>query len=140
MSSATARPTLRPSPWFGAALALAALAAAPVSAEDIYQWKDANGVTHYSDSPPPEGAYQNRTITSAGASAAAESVEGAQCSDARKRLAQLRSDGPVGFDTDEDGRPDSTMDAEQRAAQTRLAEAAIAAACTARDSKAQPQA
>ena len=34
------------------AFAVAALA----SAQSVYSWKDAKGVTHYSDSPPPKGA------------------------------------------------------------------------------------
>ena len=32
-----------------------ALAASPLQAQTVYQWKDAKGVTHYSDSPPPKG-------------------------------------------------------------------------------------
>ena len=28
----------------------------------VYQWKDAQGVTHYSDAPPPQGQYQARDI------------------------------------------------------------------------------
>ncbi len=29
---------------------------APAVAQEVYTWKDAKGVTHYSDSPPPAGA------------------------------------------------------------------------------------
>lgn len=33
-----------------------ALVVSPLQAQTVYQWKDAKGVTHYSDSPPPKGA------------------------------------------------------------------------------------
>jgi len=32
-----------------------AVVASPLAAQTVYQWKDAKGVTHYSDSPPPKG-------------------------------------------------------------------------------------
>ena len=38
------------------AIALAAFAAASVSAQSMYKWVDEKGVTHYSESPPPEDA------------------------------------------------------------------------------------
>ena len=41
----------------GAGCIVAAIAA-PVCAQSVYSWKDAKGVTHYSDSPPPESAKQ----------------------------------------------------------------------------------
>ena len=28
-------------------------------AGEVYQWKDANGVTHYSQTPPPKGVYNS---------------------------------------------------------------------------------
>src|SRR5690606_28232647 len=31
------------------------LAAAPLAAQQVYKWKDANGVTQYTSTPPPEG-------------------------------------------------------------------------------------
>ena len=40
-----------------AALAFAALAVCAIAgAQQVYKWKDANGATHYSDTPPPVGA------------------------------------------------------------------------------------
>ncbi|HWG10326.1 MAG TPA: DUF4124 domain-containing protein [Rhodanobacteraceae bacterium] len=40
-----------------AALALAMLAVCVAAgAQQVYKWKDANGATHYSDTPPPAGA------------------------------------------------------------------------------------
>jgi hypothetical protein len=45
-------------------LALALLVCAPAQA-DIYRWKDANGVTHFSNEPPPPGASILETIEEA---------------------------------------------------------------------------
>ena len=39
-------------PW----LLLVLLAALPAGAAEMYTWTDANGVKHFSDSPPPAGA------------------------------------------------------------------------------------
>ena len=42
---------------------IALLLAAPAFAGTVYQWKDAKGVTHYSDSPPPaQQGVQNRHL------------------------------------------------------------------------------
>ena len=39
------------------------LPAVPAFAGTVYQWKDAKGVTHYSDSPPPaQQGVQNRHL------------------------------------------------------------------------------
>ena len=37
--------------------------AAPVCAQSVYSWKDAKGVTHYSDSPPPGSANPGKVRT-----------------------------------------------------------------------------
>ncbi|MDQ3617690.1 MAG: DUF4124 domain-containing protein [Pseudomonadota bacterium] len=139
MSLTTPNPVRRPLPWLGVvAFAAVVLVALPVSAGEIYQWKDARGVTHYSDSPPPNQAYKNRTITHSGASQAAATVsasaqpgENAQCTSARTRLGQLQKNAPVGLDADGDGKPDSIFTTEQRAAQTASAQAAVKVHCTA---------
>lgn len=119
------------------ALALLALAL-PAAAGKLYQWKDARGVTHYSDAPPPAGAdYTNRAISQRGAAgteqpdaATAAPVANPACTTARANLTLLDGQGPVGIDTDGDGKADSEMDPAQRAAQRQLAEAAIAVHCT----------
>ncbi|WP_244244011.1 DUF4124 domain-containing protein [Marilutibacter alkalisoli] len=115
--------------------AVAMLLVALPAAAQVYQWKDANGVTHYSDSPPPDHDYRNRNVkTSQGMAVetAGEDApaENAQCTQARGNLALLSGDAPVGVDTDGDGKPDDTLDADQRAAQKKLAEAAIGVHCT----------
>lgn len=121
-------------PWLAAAALLIAL---PATAGELYQWKDASGVTHYSDAPPPNGDYKNRRINDGGAAGLASQAseapvaESSQCKTARDNLALLQEEGPVGVDSDGDGKPDSEMSAEQRAAQKQLAEAAIKVHCSA---------
>lgn len=120
-----------------AALLTASLLATPVAAQELYQWKDANGVTHYSDTPPPAGAEHSvRHISQSGAATRAATAdeteapaENEACQSARSNLALLQSDGPVGEDTDGDGEPDRELDATQREAQLQLAEAAIRVHC-----------
>ena len=142
MSSPNPSSVVRRLPWLGLpglgavglGVALATLSVA--SAGELYQWKDANGVTHYSDAPPPAGAdYQNRTIRDSGTASikpddAEAPAENTQCTTARANLELLQGEGPVGTDTDKDGKPDAEFSAEQRAAQTQLAEAAIKVHCT----------
>ncbi|NZA27065.1 DUF4124 domain-containing protein [Luteimonas sp. SJ-92] len=114
------------------ALALAAGATAPVAgAQEVYQWKDANGVTHYSESPPPSGSYQQRRITNSGASAGSDPTaapvavaENPQCTTARNNIALLQGEGPV---AQEDG---SELGEDERANQMELAQAAVRAYCT----------
>jgi hypothetical protein len=112
----------------------------PAAAGEVYQWKDAKGVTHYSDSPPPDKAdYRNRSLRSdvptppetvaAAKPADARPADNSQCVMARQNLDRLKSNAPVGLDANNDGKPDAEMDAGQRAAQVQLAEAGIKAWC-----------
>ena len=120
-----------------AALLATALLALPAAAQELYQWKDANGVTHYSDTPPPAGAdHSVRYISHSGAASRATSAtveeaatESESCLAARNNLAMLRSDGPIGTDTDGDGVADTELDPAQRHAQLQLAEASIRVHC-----------
>ena len=124
----------RVTPLLGAGL-LVALVAAPALAGEVYKWKDAKGVTHYSDAPPAGSNYESREIRhrpgmpAASAGAEGKPAENSQCSIARANLETLAGDGPVGVDADGDGKPDSNMDAGQRADQRALAEASIRANC-----------
>jgi len=118
-----------------AALVLAA-AAVGADASEIYQWTDARGVTHYSETPPPAGtAYQTRRITDSGAStqaAAPAPVQQAeeanpQCATARSNIEVLRGEGPV---HQEDGSGNTReLDPDERANQLELAQAAVRAYC-----------
>ena len=118
-----------------AALALCLTVAATAQAQQVYQWKDKNGVTHYSDSPPPNQTTQNRRINQYGAATtevqpAGKSVENPQCLTARANLQILATNkGVVQQDTDGDGKPDTTLDDTARANQRGLAEAAVKAYC-----------
>jgi hypothetical protein len=116
-------------------LALCLATASTAQAQQVYQWKDKNGVTHYSDSPPPNQTVQNRRINQYGAPAAdaqpaGKPVENPQCTTARLNLQVLAtSKGPVQQDTDGDGKADTTLDDTGRANQQSLAEAAVKAYC-----------
>lgn len=118
-------------------LALCLATASTVQAQQVYQWKDKNGVTHYSDSPPPNQTTQNRRINQYGAAAAeapqpaGKPVENAQCTSARANLQILgATKGPIQQDTDGDGKPDTVLDDTGRENQRNLAEAAVKAYCT----------
>ncbi len=122
----------------GAVLAFAAAPAlAQQTAGEVYQWKDANGVTHYSQTPPAKGSYEQRMITSSGAAAptaaatedSAAAAENPQCTTARANVATLQAEGDVQMDAAGDGQL-RVLNAEQRANQLELAQAAVKAYCT----------
>ena len=109
---------------FVAAMALGLATAA--SAGEIYQWKDANGVTHYSETPPPKGQYQQRSIRDRGARPAAPAQPAAptdnpQCAAARNNIALLQSGQPLQVDGNGDGKPDRLIDDAERKAQLEMA-------------------
>lgn len=125
-------------PWLGVALLAMLL---PAAAGELYQWKDTKGVTHYSDAPPPgRSGYQTRTIRDSRVPVAAKPAESAQCMTARMNLEHLRGNQPVGFDGNGDGKPDSTLTAEQRTEQTRKAEETLQRVCAAVASTGTPDA
>lgn len=103
-------------------------------ATNLYKWKDANGVTHYSEKPPEGQRYDTRRIdTRAGVAppeTAAAKAESTECTTARKNLEVLGGSGPVMQDLNGDGKPDATLDEGQRAAQKNLADAGVKAYCT----------
>ena len=119
----------------GLTLGLAGLLLAPpVFAGQVYQWKDASGVTHFSDAPPPDQQqYQNRKLKDEpgrSGQAAAKPAENPNCLTARKNLESLKSDKPVGLDANGDGKPDQEMSAEDRGKQVALTEQTIKSSCT----------
>lgn len=128
---------LSKSPLLIRACALVVLASACTTAlaGKIYQWKDAKGVTHYADSPPPDQQVKDRRIDNRGApvvesTTVGKSVENPQCTSARLNLQILAGGTGVQQDTDGDGKPDKTLNDEDRANQRGLAEAAVKAYCT----------
>ncbi len=125
-------------PLFGLSLLLAAAA---VSAGELYQWKDANGITHYSQTPPAKGNYTERTESGRGPArpveaAAAQPAESPQCAQSRANILLLESKSPVQQDTDGDGKPDRTLDDTERANQLNLARALLKANCPGGDATA----
>lgn len=120
-------------------LALAAaglLAASAVQGGEVYQWKDANGVTHYSQTPPPKGSYQQRVISADRAGTAqpvvaqaATATEESRCATAKANLAALGSGRPV-HETGSDGQPGRALNDAERASQLELANAAVKAYCS----------
>lgn len=115
---------------------LAAAATAQAQATRLYQWKDASGVTHYSDKPPEGRNANDRSIVNHGEPAtptapAAKPAESAQCSNARHNLDILSKNVKVQVDNDGDGKPDDVLDEAGHANQKAIAEAEVRAYCTA---------
>ncbi|MDR6095832.1 MULTISPECIES: DUF4124 domain-containing protein [Stenotrophomonas] len=109
------------------------LASASAFAGPVYKWKDANGVTQYSESPPAGKAFETRQQTrdpgNLPAAAATDTPLAPQCVTARANLALLDGSGPVMQDTNGDGTAETALDDTQRANQRALAEAAAKAYC-----------
>ena len=117
-----------------AVVVVALLACGVAGAGDVYQWKDAKGVTHYSDAPPPKGQYQARDVTHRDVEAAAASKDAApvtdkNCALAKTNLDRLKTGGDMGLDANRDGRPDAPFSDAERARQTQMAEAKIKIYC-----------
>ena len=120
-----------------AALLLACTAA---SAGDLYQWKDARGVTHFSDAPPPKGTFKTRNVEIRDGEAAAAPVDAvkpkpsnaSQCALARTNLERLQAGGNIGVDANGDGQPDAPMNATEQAKQVELAQRQIHVFCNAK--------
>jgi hypothetical protein len=134
-----------------------AVAVSPLAAQTVYQWKDAKGVTHYSDSPPPKGGTRREVRTTAGTPATSPpkvavgtkekkpevapaeatpptppqqvTADPALCVQAQRNLESLQSNAAVGMDTDKDGYPDAEIGAEDRTRYVGLASEAIKANC-----------
>lgn len=115
--------------------ALLLLASATASAGTVYKWKDAHGVTQYSEKPPAGQKYEARQVENRDPlprETAAAPAENKACTDARGNLTLLNGPGKVMQDADGDGTADTALTDEQRSAQKTLAEAAIQAYCTPR--------
>lgn len=117
-----------------------------LAGDKVYKWKDASGVTHFTDTPPPKGtqfddlrlkggttvaAAPEEVIKSADDAAAAKAQSDAsksRCEQARTRLALLES--PVDVTTMQDGKS-VVMSKEARAAETNVAKTQVASYCEA---------
>jgi hypothetical protein len=117
-----------------AVVVVALLACGVAGAGDVYQWKDAKGVTHYSDAPPPKGQYQARDVSHRDDEAAAASKDAApvidkNCALAKINLDRLKTGGDMGLDANGDGQPDAPFSDAERTRQTQMAEAKIRIYC-----------
>ena len=96
----------------------------------VYKWKDARGVTHYSDMPPPAGHYGS-VQTNAAARVTTPAKVDPRCTIARSNIQQLNSgNADIGLDANRDGKPDAPLLPAMRADQLRMAEAAARNFCT----------
>ena len=136
---------------------VAACVCVSATAGDVYQWKDAKGISHYSNTPPPSGSYKTRVVHSddtapvapatpaASASAApsptpsptpatapaaeANPGEDPGCAIARKDIELLQAQAPVLMDSDGDGKPDKILTDEDRAKHLQVAQSALKGRC-----------
>ena len=111
------------------------LVAAPGLAQQqrVYQWKDAQGVTHYTDTPPAQ-SHSSRDINNRGSApdlATVKAVENPQCAASRDNLQRLQANQALGVDTNGDGKSDRNLSSDERASQIELNQAAIKAYCPA---------
>ena len=121
--------TIRP---FAVAMALLLVAAPGLAQQQrVYQWKDANGVTHYTDMPPAQ-SHRSRDIDNKGNApeiASVKAVENPQCAASRDNLQRLQANQVLGVDTNGDGKSDRNLSSDERASQIELNQAAIKAYC-----------
>lgn len=113
---------------------LMALFAPSATAQEMYTWKDRNGTTQYSDTPPPSGDYAtrqmrrdapSRTVSESATPPADDQLasEDPRCANARQNLAMLQSEHPVKT-AGADGNP---LSREERARHLDLAKASMRA-------------
>lgn len=117
-----------------ALLAASVLAAATASAGEVYQWKDASGVTHYSQTPPAQGKFQQRTITQRVSAAApaqptAERTVSPQCATAQRNIELLQGGSRLQVDSNGDGQPDGDLDDADRQKQLEIAQTVARVNC-----------
>jgi Domain of unknown function (DUF4124) len=120
-----------------------ALGAAPGAfAGEVYQWKDANGVSHYSQTPPAQGKFQARSIyhreraTDEQATATGTPAESPQCTTARKNIDLLMSGAKLQMDSDGDGKADRDLSDSDREKQLQIAQTVSRVNCSPSTAKA----
>ncbi|MFN7552889.1 MAG: DUF4124 domain-containing protein [Pseudomonadota bacterium] len=117
--------------------------------QQFYKWKDADGVTHYTTTPPPEGTRSDRVAVNpepppvaaaaaepgsdvdAGMDAAAVMQRGAACDKARANLATLQNNPFVSIDKDGDGTGEM-LTVEEHEAQLAIAREQVRTLCPVR--------
>jgi len=116
-------------------LAVSLTAATVAMAGEVYQWKDANGITHYSQTPPKDGKYQTRSIyhrtpSTDGQPAQTAQGDSPQCTTARKNIELLQSGARLQVDSNGDGKADRDLSDNERAEQLRMAQTVARVNCT----------
>lgn len=123
-----------------------ALPAAAAAAEKLYKWTDAEGITHYSDTPPPEDSnFKAREIrvdpapppvaaaphaaAASGQEAGATPTANENCTRVRSNVETLERSEVVRMDLDGDGTSDTLTDA-QREQQLEIARRQVEVYCT----------
>ena len=135
------------------ALAFTAAAAIAADKQQVYKWTDANGVVHFTGTPPPEGTPNVQSVHLVGGMTTADTAavdnkpkdtppatsappalvaanaadNAALCQKARANLELLQGNAPVGI-AGADGKADA-LDDQARAEQIRNAQLAIAKFC-----------
>ncbi len=134
---------LRPRLMTSLIVSALALGVAPAAfAGEVYQWKDANGVTHYSQTPPAQGKFQARSIyqreraTDDQAAATDAPAESPQCTTARKNIDLLMSGAKLQMDSDGDGKPDRDLSDSDREKQLQIAQTVSRVNCSPSTAKA----
>ena len=130
------RPTILRTRLLPLAALLLSVAALPSLAGEIYQWKDARGVTHYSDSAPVRQKHTTRTLSQRGPIAPAplagpKVAANSDCSNAHANLTLLQGTGRVGVDENKDGKVDRDLTAVERAQRLKLALTQVETYCDA---------
>ena len=103
--------------------------------QQVYQWKDANGVTHYSQTPPPAGKFESRTIvnrqpaSTESAQPGDRPAEPPQCARARSNIDLINSGVALKVDSDNDGTPDRDINEAERQRQLDLNQIVLRANC-----------
>ena len=105
-----------------------------VFAGEVYQWKDAKGVTHYSQTPPSQGKFQARSIyqrqpAAGGQTAVAAPAESPQCTTARNNIDLIQSGAKLKMDSDGDGKPDRDLSDSDRDKQLQIAQTVARVNC-----------
>jgi len=133
-----------------------ALPLGAAAAQTLYKWTDAEGITHYSDEPPPEGSeVEARRIkvdpapppvtdppadaasTAPADSAAAPATASENCARVRSNVETLQGSGEVRMDLDGDGTAE-LLTPPQRDAQLEIAQRQVGVYCTAATDAAMP--
>ena len=127
--------------YIGLIATLALGAVTTVSAGEVYQWMDAKGVTHFSQTPPTQGKFQARSIYQrqpavANQTTAAAPAESPQCTTARNNIDLIQSGAKLKMDSDGDGKPDRDLSDSDREKQLQIAQTVARVNCNPSTAKA----